>query len=157
MSDPVIVVRPALLTDSDEVMHLAGLMYEAMGVDASGAAWRSAGTDALASRLGHDAAVYVAEHPGAPGRLVACGGGTISVRLPGPHNPHPASGYIQWISTDPEWRSRGLARRIMVALLDWYDRKGVRSVELHATATGEPLYCSLGFVEGPYRALRRRT
>ncbi len=157
MSDPDIIVRSAHLADGHEVMRLAGLMYEAMGVDASGDAWRRAGTNALAGRLGQDAAVFVAEDPSVLGRLAACGAGTISTRLPGPRNPQPAVGYIQWISTDPTWQRRGLARRIMIALLDWYDREDVRSVELHATVEGEPLYRSLGFAEGPYRALRLRT
>ncbi len=50
----------------------------------------------------------------------------------------------------------GLARRITVALLDWYELMGVPWVELHATPEGEGLYRSLGFDEGPNPALRIR-
>lgn len=44
-------VRLADLDDADEIIRLAGLMYEAMGVDASGEAWREMAADQLRHRL----------------------------------------------------------------------------------------------------------
>jgi hypothetical protein len=34
----------------------------------------------------------------------------------------------------------------MTALLDWYARRGIGGIDLRASAAGEPLYASLGFV-----------
>jgi GNAT superfamily N-acetyltransferase len=147
-------IRPALIGDAAEVVRLADVMYEAMGLDASDRRWRQGAAEALTSRIDGDTAVFVADDPTVAGRLAACGAGTIALRLPGPANPAARVGYIQWVSTDPRWRRRGLARRIMVSLLDWYERMDVPSVELHATPEGEGLYRSLGFDEGANPALR---
>jgi len=149
-------IRPAGIGDADEVIRLAALMYDAMGLSTADERWRVRANDAFVNRLGRDMAVVVADDPTATGRLAASGAGTIARRLPGPANPDASVGYIQWISTDPRWRRRGLARRITVALLDWYELLGVPWVELHATPEGEGLYRSLGFDEGPNPALRIR-
>ena len=156
MDSTELIVRAATQGDAVEVIRLAALMYEAMGIDASDGRWRQAGSEALARRLGLDAAVFVVDDPKGGGRLAASGAGTIARRLPGPGNPDAGVGYIQWVSTDPSWRRRGLARRITVSLLHWYEKMGVPSVELHATRDGEELYRSLGFAEGPNPALRLR-
>lgn len=151
-----LTVRPATVEDATEIIRLATLMYEAMGVDASDESWQQAGLEAVTNRLGRDAAIYVTDDPSEKGRLAAVGAGTVAHRLPGPTNPDAAVGYIQWVCTDPKWRRRGLARLITASLLAWYESIGVRSVELHATAEGEALYRSLGFDEGTNLALRLR-
>lgn len=43
------------------------------------------------------------------------------------------------------YRRRGLARRLMVAILDWCRGQGIERVVLHASSMGRPLYESLGF------------
>jgi hypothetical protein len=78
-------IRLADLDDADEIIRLAGLMYEAMGVDASGEAWRQMAADQLRHRLGDDVMVAVVDDPTCSGRLVATGAGVIAV--PGPRNP----------------------------------------------------------------------
>jgi GNAT superfamily N-acetyltransferase len=149
-------VRAATAGDTDEIIRLAGLMYEAMGTDASAGDWREAARANLATRLGRDVAVFVADDPCDPGRLAATGAGTIVRRLPGPANPAALAGYIQWVSTDQRWQRRGLARQITAALLGWFAARDVRSIELHATEQGEPLYRSLGFGPGENPGLRIR-
>ena len=147
-------VRPATADDTPEVIRLAALMYEAMGQEATGAAWRQAAATALGSRLGRDAMVFVADDPGSVGRLAATGAGTIATRLPSPANPAASVGYIQWVCTDPRWRRQGLARLITSALIAWFRERDVRAVELHATAHGAGLYRSLGFGPGSSPGLR---
>ena len=154
--DHSIAVRPATTGDTAEVIRLAALMYEAMGLDATGLAWRQAAVTALASRLGDDTCVFVADDPDRAGRLAATGAGVISTRLPGPANPAARVGYIQWVSTDPLWRRRGLARAVTSALLAWFAERGVRFVELHATPQAAGLYRSLGFGPGSNPGLRIR-
>lgn len=155
-------VRPATPADAEEVVRLAALMYAAMGVDADVPGWDRAVHAALHERLGRDVAVFVVDAPdGAPGAggaggLAACGASTTAQRLPGPSNLTAAVAYLQWISSDPRWRRRGLARAVTTALLDDLRSRGVRVVELHATAQGEGLYRSLGFTPGAHPDLRLR-
>jgi GNAT superfamily N-acetyltransferase len=50
------------------------------------------------------------------------------------------------VYVDPEWRRRGVARRLMQELLEWTRANRVARVVLHASREGRPLYESLGFV-----------
>lgn len=149
-------VRPATPADADEVVRLAALMYAAMGVDADVPGWDRAVHAALHQRLGQDVAVLVVDAPDGAGELAACGASVTALRLPGPSNLTAAVAYLQWVSTDPRWRRRGLARAVTTALLDDLRSRGVGVVELHATAQGEGLYRSLGFAPGPHPGLRLR-
>lgn len=155
-SGPTDPPRRARLSDVDEVIRLASLMYQEMGMDASDNEWRRAAAEHLRRRLGDDVMVFVVEDPMHSGHLAATGAGSIAARLPGPTNPSARVGYIQWISTDLAWRRRGLARAITVALIDWFGEQQVPAVELHATPEGEPLYRALGFDQGanPGRRIR---
>ena len=47
--------------------------------------------------------------------------------------------------TQPEFRNRGIARQIMLTILAWVKERGLRSVNLHASDEGRPLYERLGF------------
>jgi hypothetical protein len=88
-------VRLADLDDADEIIRLAGLMYEAMGVDASGEAWREMAADQLRHRLATTSWWLWSPTRPCSGRLVATGAGIIAVRLPGPRNPSARVGYVQ--------------------------------------------------------------
>jgi GNAT superfamily N-acetyltransferase len=167
---PAIGVRAAGVDDLPEVVRLAELMYVSLGVghpEPVWAAWRRVALEALRSDLGPDLAVVVVDHPDAgsagaagagPGRLVACGVATIGTRLPNPWLEDRRIGYVQWMSTEPEFRRRGLARAVLAALLRWYEERGVHDVELHASTAGAPLYRTMGFWEGSTGvALRRRS
>jgi GNAT superfamily N-acetyltransferase len=141
-------VRPGVAGDTPEVLRLAALMYESIGIDASGAPWREAATQQISERLGQDVALFVVDDPSDHRRLAATGAGSIARQLPSPESPSATVGHIQWISTDPAWRRRGFARQIMLALLDWFRRNDVPVVELYAAPLGEGLYRELGFKEG---------
>lgn len=148
-------VRSATSSDADEIVRLASVMFTDAGMDASDATWRNAAFEGLHRRLGRDLRVFVVEHPDRPGTLISQTAGIISERLPDPSNIGGQAGYVLWTVTDREWRSRGLASKVMVALLDWFDSEKVPGVELHTTAEGRPLYTSLGFSEGMFPGLRR--
>ncbi|MHB8681027.1 MAG: GNAT family N-acetyltransferase [Acidimicrobiales bacterium] len=140
------------------MVRLAELMYRALGVTAEEGeweAWRAAGLAALeagSERL----AVFVVDHPDEPGRLVACGAGIVSVRLPFPWRLDGRAGYVQWMSTEPDFRRRGLARAVLRALLAWFESIGVDNVELHASTDGAALYRSEGFWQGTHGIPMRR-
>jgi GNAT superfamily N-acetyltransferase len=148
--------RPATPADAAEVVRLARIMFESMGVVASAEEWAREGARKVRQWLGHDLAVLVVDHPSEPGRLVASGAGVVTRRLPGPGNPSGLVGYVQWVCVDEAFRRNGLARQVMGGLLAWFDGRGVGAVELHATPAAEGLYRSLGFDESGGRALRRR-
>ena len=93
-SGPEGAIRRAHLEDVDEVIRLAALMYEAMGIDASGGTWRKMAADQLRRRLGLDVMVFVVDDPTFPGRLAAVGAGSIAARLPGPGNPSAQAGRL---------------------------------------------------------------
>ncbi len=80
------------------------------------------------------------------GRVVA-GGGLIVHEWPaGPGNLNTRRAYILNVYTEPEYRQRGLARRIVTSILDWCRAEGFQTVSLHASQAGHPLYEDLGFV-----------
>ena len=149
--------RVATAADATEVVRLAAILFESMDVDASGADWQEAGRRHVEERIGMDMTAFVVDDPGSPGRLVASAAGTIAQRLPTPFSPTGTAGYVQWVCTEPDFRGQGLARLVMSSLLDWYDRRGIPTVELHATSMAESLYMELGFSDSGPRALRRRT
>lgn len=58
-------------------------------------------------------------------------------------------GYILNVYVEPEHRRRGLARRLMLAVLDGCRDNGLHSVGLHASEYGRTLYEALGFETYP--------
>lgn len=54
-------------------------------------------------------------------------------------------GNILNVYTEPEFRRRGLARRLIETALDWCRVNGVDLAILHASSEGRSLYESLGF------------
>lgn len=65
-----------------------------------------------------------------------------------PHPLDPAGaerGYILNLFIEPEYRRRGLARKLVELCLDEGRRRNIGVISLHASAEGRPLYDSLGF------------
>lgn len=155
---PPATIRPATLDDVADLVRLRVLMLEDLGLDPHLEVWSKQAVVFLEEALTDGTAgAFVADAPvdeGTRRRVVAGGVGTISTRLPGPKNPTGRYGYIMSMATEPEWRRQGLARGIVVALLDWFETQGVHRVDLHASAAGDGIYRSLGFAEGDYPELR---
>ena len=77
---------------------------------------------------------------------VAGGGGVLV--CPWPANPKDlctARAVILNVYTEPEFRKQGIARQIMLTILAWARQQGLRSVNLHASKEGRPLYEKMGF------------
>ncbi len=81
---------------------------------------------------------YLAET--AAGQVVAGGGVMIYDRL------GRRRAYLCNVYTEPEYRRRGLARRLLETMLAWCRAEGYTAVDLHASDAGRPLYAALGFV-----------
>lgn len=137
-------------TDDDaEVLRLAYLMWE-MGLEVAPAGpepdWRADYTSVFDGAL-RDGTMraFVVDDPDEPSRLVACGIAWVYRLLPAPWLLNGKVGYLQWFSTEPDHRGRGLATRVLEASRDWLLAEGCTRIHLHATPSGEQMYRALGF------------
>lgn len=81
-----------------------------------------------------------------PERKVAAGGGIGLITWPAsPRNLREVRPTIFNVYTEPAYRHRGLARRLMEVMIEWCRAEGFRAVNLHASEFGRPLYVAMGF------------
>jgi GNAT superfamily N-acetyltransferase len=78
-------------------------------------------------------------------RVVAGGAIIVSPWLAHPYDLECRRATILNLYTYPEHRRRGIARRLMEAMIDWCRGEGLAAVTLHASADGRHLYESMGF------------
>lgn len=69
--------------------------------------------------------------------------------LPTCHNPSGQKAYIMNMYTEPGYRRRGIARRMVELLVAESVGRGVVRISLEATKMGRPLYAACGFVPLP--------
>ena len=62
-----------------------------------------------------------------------------------PENPRPERAYVLNMYVYPEFRGKGVARRLMECAIQWCGRQGFLSVYLHSSEMGRQLYEKLGF------------
>lgn len=141
-----IKIRRACAGDLEYILHHRLAMFEEMGfVDASvlgqvEAVSRQYFTEAL--RVGTYLG-WIAED--SDGQVVG-GGGIVVADWPGcPGENHAKRTLILNMYTEPRARRRGVAKRLMEAMIEWCRREGYGSVSLHASTAGRPLYESMGF------------
>lgn len=81
------------------------------------------------------------------GRLVGTAGALIRTAWPANTLKVPCSGWIMDVYVEPEYRGRGLARRLTRAAVDWLRRAAVQDIRLTASAQAKSigLYEPLGF------------
>jgi GNAT superfamily N-acetyltransferase len=75
------------------------------------------------------------------------GGGAVIIS-PWPAHPYDLEcrrATILNVYTDPEYRRRGIARKLMQTIIAWCQREGFARLTLHASDEGRHLYKSLGF------------
>ncbi|MFN8083790.1 MAG: GNAT family N-acetyltransferase [Dermatophilaceae bacterium] len=148
--------RVATAADVPALAALRVAMFDAMGVDSSGAEFRARCTRWFAEHLDDpDVRIVVADDP--DGMPVSC---AVAQVRPAPPSPSGHSGELATIFnvvTLAAYRKRGYAAACFDALLDWVDaRSDVQTVELLATPEGRGLYSSRGFVTHPHPLMRRR-
>ena len=117
--------------------------------------FRTQSKEALRSMFEHDQYVgwLVTPHD-EPEKIVA--GAGVTLRRIAPHPQQTANGsfeivsgrqaIIQNVFTEPEWRRRGLGTLLMKEIIAWSKKTGIRSLVLHASQEGRPLYEKLGFI-----------
>ncbi len=77
--------------------------------------------------------------------VVAGGGLAVLEWAPGLLDTGTRRVYIYNVYTEPEYRRRGLARRLITTMLDWCRSENILAISLHASNDGHSLYESLGF------------
>ena len=55
-------------------------------------------------------------------------------------------GVIVNVFTEPEWRRRGIAKRLIKEIIVWSREQNLDDLVLHASADGRTLYEQLGFL-----------
>jgi GNAT superfamily N-acetyltransferase len=141
-----IAIRRAAIGDIPHLIHHRRAMFADMGhtdpavLDAMDGASQEYFAAALSNGTYQ---AWLAET--SAGRVVS-GGGIAIVHWPGsPDFPAARRGWILNIYTEPEFRHRGLARRIMQAIIDWCREERFAYVSLHASRFGRQLYENMGF------------
>ncbi len=139
-------IRKATLNDLHHLVHHRRAMFEEMGhrdpvmLNRVDQASQTYFTEAL--RLG----TYKAWLAETPEPRVVAGGGIVIADWPGfPGESLAKRAWILNMYTEPEARRCGLAKQLLQTMLDWCTNEGFRSVSLHASPAGRPLYESLGF------------
>jgi GNAT superfamily N-acetyltransferase len=141
-----ITLREAGPADLAVIVHHRRAMFEDMGQkdDAALEAMERSSRPFFAQALAEGwYRAWLAQNAG--GEVVAGGGILI---LPWPSHPRDSQTrrpMIVNVYTEPAYRRLGLARRLMVAMLDWLRQEGYGTVTLHASDYGRSLYESLGF------------
>ena len=141
-----ITIRPATDADIPDLIRLRRMMFEDMGFDDPeklGAADASVAAYLATALPAQQFQGWLAVT--AAGVAVGSGGVVIDRHPPGPNNLSGQVGYIMNVVTDPRYRRRGIARRIMETMLEWLSGQGIQNLALHASEMGRPLYEQLGF------------
>jgi len=139
-------IRRATQGDLDEIMlHRTGMFRDMGFTDASELAAMEATSRRFIERALQDGSYlgWLAEENG----KVAAGAGLIVHSWPShPVAPHQTQrAYILNVYTHPQYRRRSFARRLMEEVLTWCKANGFKTIWLHASEFGRPLYDSMGF------------
>ena len=143
--DLEIVVRAATASDIPEILRQRRRMYEDMHyTDSAALEAMCAASSAYLQKAMEDAS-FRAWLACEGDRAVAGGAVIILPWLAHPYDLECRRATILNVYTDPEYRRRGIARKLMATIIDWCRRAGLARVTLHASDDGRHLYESLGF------------
>ena len=80
------------------------------------------------------------------GRFAGSGGVSFYTVMPTFHNPSGQKAYIMNMYTEPDYRRRGIAYKVLDLLVSVSRERNVSFITLEATNMGKPLYKKYGFV-----------
>lgn len=138
-------IREATVSDVAEILRQRRAMYEDMDYrdDSALSSMVSICEPYLAGALVDGSfrawLAFVADRP--------AGGGAVLIS-PWPGHPYDLKcrrATILNVYVYPEFRRRGVARRLMQTMIDWCRKENFAAVNLHASKDGRQLYESLGF------------
>ncbi|MBI5304814.1 MAG: GNAT family N-acetyltransferase [Chloroflexi bacterium] len=139
-------IRESTPDDADIICAHRRAMFEAMGrdtpaqIDAMDQPYRVWLADKLAN--GEYRAWFVENESG---KVVAGAGLWLIAWPPSPYDQARWRGYVLNVYTEPAFRGRGFAKRLMQTIMAWCRAHSICLVTLHASNEGKPIYESLGF------------
>jgi GNAT superfamily N-acetyltransferase len=148
-------IRRAAVRDADAIAWHRARMFQDMG-DVSGDAFEILRTKAQA-RLEQwiDSGDYIgwlATPADKPGTVVGGAGVQLQPILPRPLNASTIGegwqGTIVNVFTEPQWRRRGIAGRLVKEIITWSKNEQIDRLLLHASDDGRSVYERLGFIAG---------
>ena len=96
----------------------------------------------FAAHLSRDFLAFLAEENGRP---IACAFLVVQEKPANPRFPGGRTGLLLNVFTYAAYRRRGVASRLLSAVIDEARKNGLSSIELTATEAGAPLYEKFGF------------
>ena len=144
---PALRLRRATIADLGLVLHHRRRMFEDMGERDLEALDRMVAVSHPLLARGLREGFYQGWFLEDPGGRVVAGAGLISLEFQAPpRHPEPRRSWIVNVFTEPTHRRQGLARRLVETIVAWGREAGLRSMYLHASDEGRPLYDRLGFL-----------
>lgn len=110
--------------------------------------------DWLQTRIGQE--VYVGRLATSADEVIGGAGCVLLDWGPGRGSSTSLQARIVNVFTDPQWRRRGIARRLVSEIIGECELRGIRRFSLGATADAESLYRGLGFVRQESELILRR-
>ena len=139
------LIRSASINEIERLVELRLAMFEAMGVDEQAldhieVSMRDYFLQHLPTRAFR---VWVADVEGLP---IASIGLVIHSVPPSPHNATGKEAYIMNLVTLPEYRRQGIAKSLLLHVVDIVRSEGIPKLSLHASPAGWRLYEGVGFM-----------
>src|ERR1035441_3182048 len=138
-------IRKALLADIPEILRQRRSMYEDIHYTDSIALDAMATLSSAYLKIAMADGSFRAWLAADANRIVAGGAIVISPWPAHPYDLECRRTTILNVYTDPDYRRRGIARKLMQTIIAWCQREGFARVTLHASDEGRHLYESLGF------------
>jgi GNAT superfamily N-acetyltransferase len=139
-------IRKAGVEDLEHVLHHRRAMFDEMGFRDTAVLDRveELSREYLAEALRMGTYIgWLAEE--SEGQIVG-GGGIVVAAWPGyPGENRAARAWILNMYTEPGARRRGVAKRLLEAMIEWCRTEGFGAVSLHASPAGRALYETVGF------------
>jgi GNAT superfamily N-acetyltransferase len=146
MKEDEIRIRTATVADTSTILHHRRSMFRDMGEGTTDELDRMAAmTEPWLAQALSDGSYrgWLAEDN--HGRVVGGGGVLLCPWPASPKDPLLRRAIILNVYTEPQFRHRGIARRLMKTILECLKEQAFVSVFLHASDEGRALYGQLGF------------
>ena len=154
MSDHSFEIRRAIASDAPLIAkHRVSMFRDMRSVDASAEPMLlEAATQHIGEAMASGEYVgWLASLRGDPQRVVGGGGVQLRRFLPRPDDSGKRiligrEAIVLNVYVEPDFRRRGVARRLMEEILAWVPTTDIVQLVLHASEEGRPLYEGMGFV-----------
>lgn len=139
--DLLVKTRTATPEEYPRVAELTDETYSASETGVDGDRFEGADIDWMdeASKGGNEEAAVAYDE--ATNKIVASGIGLVVED----QSPEKKVGYIRWMSTTEDFRGYGVGEQVLNHLMNWFRKKGVDRVQLHATDKASEFYSQHGF------------